>query len=152
MFPPHSPLGSQMQLAHMKSELQRQFYQPLRSVFNGKPLGDVPTPRLLVDYTAMKHNQAKMEDFILATNTLRQESTLPPIKIRPHAKLHKSAWFCRELMSSSVDATHEEVSKRRELYSGVCVQKISEAEMILMAGESPFPSEVNPPKSIHVHL
>jgi D-serine deaminase-like pyridoxal phosphate-dependent protein len=76
----------------------------------GKPVNDIDTPSLVIDMDAMKRNLARMAEFAKKHN----------IRWRPHAKLHKSATLAKmQVRAGAV---------------GVCVQKTSEAEIMVAGG------------------
>lgn len=76
----------------------------------GKPVNDIDTPALVIDMDAMKRNLARMAEFAKKHN----------IRWRPHAKLHKSATLAKmQVRAGAV---------------GVCVQKTSEAEIMVAGG------------------
>ncbi|HET9977038.1 MAG TPA: alanine racemase, partial [Burkholderiaceae bacterium] len=76
----------------------------------GEPVGAIDTPALVVDLDAMERNLATMAAFA------RERG----LRLRPHAKTHKSAWLAaRQIELGAV---------------GVCVQKTSEAEALARAG------------------
>lgn len=78
----------------------------------GKPVNDIDTPALVIDMDAMKRNLARMAEFAKKHN----------IRWRPHAKLHKSATLAKmQIRAGAV---------------GVCVQKTSEAEIMVAGGVS----------------
>ena len=77
----------------------------------GMKLEEIQTPCLLIDYETFKLNVEKMRSFTHENN----------IKLRPHAKMHKSI----------------EVAKYQLQYgnaSGICWQKLSEAEVFVRSG------------------
>jgi D-serine deaminase-like pyridoxal phosphate-dependent protein len=76
----------------------------------GKPVGDVDTPALVIDLDAMKRNLGRMAEFAKKHRILW----------RPHAKLHKSVALAKmQIKAGAV---------------GVCVQKTSEAEVMVAGG------------------
>lgn len=76
----------------------------------GKPVNDIDTPALVIDMDAMKRNLVRMAEFAKKHN----------IRWRPHAKLHKSATLAKmQVRAGAV---------------GVCVQKTSEAEIMVAGG------------------
>jgi D-serine deaminase-like pyridoxal phosphate-dependent protein len=76
----------------------------------GDGVAAIDTPALVIDLDAMERNLAAMAAFA------REHR----IKLRPHAKLHKSAAIARlQIAAGAV---------------GVCVQKLSEAEVLADAG------------------
>lgn len=78
----------------------------------GQSLDAIDTPALVLDLDAMERNLARMTGFAKAQK----------IKLRPHAKMHKSGALA--LMQMQAGAV------------GVCVQKTSEAEALAAAGVS----------------
>ncbi len=76
----------------------------------GKTAANIDTPALVIDLDAMERNLERMATFA------RNKS----IKLRPHAKMHKSAVIARLQMSAGA--------------VGVCVQKTEEAEALAAAG------------------
>ncbi|MFM9899563.1 MAG: DSD1 family PLP-dependent enzyme, partial [Polaromonas sp.] len=76
----------------------------------GKPVNDIDTPALVIDLDAMKRNIGRMAEFAKKHN----------VAWRPHAKLHKSSTLAKlQIKAGAV---------------GVCVQKTSEAEVMLAGG------------------
>ena len=76
----------------------------------GKPVSDVDTPALVIDLDAMKRNLSRMAEFAKKHRILW----------RPHAKLHKSVTLAKmQIKAGAV---------------GVCVQKTSEAEVMVAGG------------------
>jgi len=80
------------------------------AALRGKPVAAIDTPALVVDLDAMQRNLARMADFA------RKHS----VRLRPHAKMHKSAALARLQMQAGA--------------VGVCVQKTSEAEAMAAGG------------------
>jgi D-serine deaminase-like pyridoxal phosphate-dependent protein len=76
----------------------------------GKPVSAIDTPALVIDLDAMERNLASMAAF----------AVLHGIKLRPHAKMHKSATLAKLQMAGGA--------------VGVCVQKTSEAEALAALG------------------
>src|SRR5205823_5507221 len=76
----------------------------------GDRVDAVATPALVIDLDAMERNLQRMADF---ARTHR-------VRLRPHAKMHKSAVLARLQMDAGA--------------VGVCVQKTSEAEALAAAG------------------
>jgi D-serine deaminase-like pyridoxal phosphate-dependent protein len=76
----------------------------------GRPAADIDTPALVIDLDAMERNLALMAGFAAKHG----------VKLRPHAKMHKSATLAKLQMA------HGAV--------GVCVQKTSEAEALAALG------------------
>ncbi len=76
----------------------------------GQGVTTIDTPALVVDLDAMERNLQKMADYAKAHG----------VKLRPHAKMHKSAALSlRQMQAGAV---------------GMCVQKTSEAEALAAAG------------------
>lgn len=76
----------------------------------GKPVNDIDTPALVIDLDAMKRNIGRMAEFAKKHN----------VAWRPHAKLHKSVTLAKlQIKAGAV---------------GVCVQKTSEAEVMVAGG------------------
>lgn len=76
----------------------------------GQSVAAIDTPALVIDLDAMDRNLAKMVNFAAAHN----------VKLRPHAKMHKSAVLAKLQMQAGA--------------VGVCVQKTSEATALGQAG------------------
>ncbi len=76
----------------------------------GQSVAAIDTPALVVDLDAMERNLQRMTDYAKAHG----------VKLRPHAKMHKSAALSlRQMQAGAV---------------GMCVQKTSEAEALAAAG------------------
>lgn len=76
----------------------------------GQGVAAIDTPALVVDLDAMERNLQRMADYAKAHG----------VKLRPHAKMHKSATLSlRQMQAGAV---------------GVCVQKTSEAEALAAGG------------------
>lgn len=76
----------------------------------GQSVVTIDTPALVVDLDAMERNLQRMADYAQAHG----------VKLRPHAKMHKSAALSlRQMQAGAV---------------GMCVQKTSEAEALAAAG------------------
>ena len=71
------------------------------------PIEDVDTPALIVDLDAFERNLAKMARAVEAAG----------IRVRPHAKTHRSAVIAMKQMALGA--------------VGVCCQKVSEAEAMV---------------------
>lgn len=84
--------------------------KPLPETGVGQSVLAIDTPALVIDLDAMERNLAKMVTF---AKTHR-------VKLRPHAKMHKSAALARLQMQAGA--------------VGVCVQKTSEALALAAAG------------------
>ncbi len=78
----------------------------------GQPVAAIDTPALVVDLDAMARNIA----------TLAGYARRHGLRLRPHAKTHKSAWIAGQQMAAGA--------------VGVCVQKTSEAEALIDGGLS----------------
>ena len=76
----------------------------------GIPLRDVDTPALLIDLDAFERNLQRMADLAAQRN----------VRLRPHAKTHKSPVIARRQMALGA--------------IGVCCQKVSEAEIMVAGG------------------
>ncbi|HUG21655.1 alanine racemase, partial [Piscinibacter sp.] len=76
----------------------------------GDGVDAIETPALVIDLDAMERNLARMAEFA-RTHGLR---------LRPHAKMHKSATIARLQMQAGA--------------VGVCVQKLSEAQVLADLG------------------
>ena len=76
----------------------------------GDPVATVATPALVIDLDAMERNLAAMAVFARSHG----------VRLRPHAKMHKSAAIAKAQIAAGA--------------VGVCVQKLSEAEVLADAG------------------
>ena len=76
----------------------------------GQSVESIDTPALVIDLDAMERNLARMARFA------REKG----LRLRPHAKMHKSARLARLQMAAGA--------------VGVCVQKTEEAELLAEAG------------------
>ena len=76
----------------------------------GRPVAAIDTPALVLDLDAMERNLATMATF----------AAQHQVRLRPHAKMHKSAELARLQMAAGA--------------VGVCVQKTSEAEAMVAGG------------------
>ncbi len=76
----------------------------------GQSATQIDTPALVVDLDAMQRNLRRMQAF----------ADTHGVRLRPHAKMHKSAWLAQAQMAAGA--------------VGVCVQKVSEAERLLTLG------------------
>jgi D-serine deaminase-like pyridoxal phosphate-dependent protein len=76
----------------------------------GDPVSAIETPALVIDLDAMQRNLSRMADFARSQG----------MKLRPHAKMHKSATIAKMQMEAGA--------------VGVCVQKLSEAEALAAGG------------------
>ena len=82
----------------------------IAAIARGEPVEAIDTPALVIDLDAMEKNLATMAAFA------REHR----VRLRPHAKMHKSATIARLQMAAGA--------------VGVCVQKTSEAEALADAG------------------
>ena len=80
------------------------------SARRGDPVATVATPALVIDLDAMERNLAAMAVFARSHG----------VRLRPHAKMHKSAAIAKAQIAAGA--------------VGVCVQKLSEAEVLADAG------------------
>ena len=94
----------------MNAPLDTQSPQRLSQM--GQAVRDLSTPCLVVDLDAFNRNVQRMAEFCKRHN----------VKLRPHAKTHKSADIGRVQMQAGA--------------AGVCVQKVSEAEALIDMGAS----------------
>jgi D-serine deaminase-like pyridoxal phosphate-dependent protein len=78
------------------------------------PLQDLPTPALLIDGPAFERNIKKMAEHLAAHG----------VKLRPHAKTHKSADIARKQLGAGA--------------IGICCAKVSEAETLAREGIGPL--------------
>ena len=76
----------------------------------GDRVATVATPALVIDLDAMERNLAAMAEFTRSHG----------VRLRPHAKMHKSAAIAKAQIAAGA--------------VGVCVQKLSEAEVLADAG------------------
>ncbi len=76
----------------------------------GAPVGAIDTPALVVDLDAFERNLTTMAAYAGARG----------LRLRPHAKTHKSAWIAAQQVAAGA--------------VGVCVQKTSEAEALAAQG------------------
>ena len=76
----------------------------------GRPVAAIDTPALVLDLDAMERNLATMAAF----------AGQHQVRLRPHAKMHKSAELAKLQMAAGA--------------VGVCVQKTSEAEVLVAGG------------------
>ncbi len=77
----------------------------------GMPIDEVATPALIIDLDQFEQNVATLKDFIEAKG----------LRLRAHAKTHKSADIARYQMTNGGAC-------------GVCCQKVSEAQALVAAG------------------
>src|SRR5438309_4296357 len=82
--------------------------QPLARV--GDSVANVATPALVIDLDAMERNLQGMAVYARSH----------AVRLRPHAKMHKSAAIAKAQIAAGA--------------VGVCVQKLSEAEVLADAG------------------
>jgi len=80
------------------------------AALTGQGVAAIDTPAAVIDLDAMELNLARMAAFARAHG----------VRLRPHAKMHKSAFLARLQMQAGA--------------VGVCVQKTSEAEALSAAG------------------
>ena len=78
----------------------------------GMPMGEIDTPALIVDLDAFERNLRTMADFVAKAG----------VKLRPHAKTHKSPIIGLKQMALGA--------------VGLCCQKVSEAEAMVEGGIS----------------
>jgi D-serine deaminase-like pyridoxal phosphate-dependent protein len=76
----------------------------------GDPFAEIDTPALVIDLDAMERNIARLAAFATTTG----------VKLRPHAKTHKSADIGRLQVAAGA--------------VGLCCQKVSEAEAMVAGG------------------
>ena len=77
----------------------------------GMSINEIQTPSLIIDYKIFESNIIKMKEFVFNNN----------IKLRPHAKMHKS-----------IDVAKYQINNGGA--HGICCQKVSEAEIFARAG------------------
>ncbi|HOF31932.1 MAG TPA: DSD1 family PLP-dependent enzyme, partial [Burkholderiaceae bacterium] len=80
------------------------------AALTGQGVAAIDTPAAVIDLDAMERNLARMAAFARAHG----------VRLRPHAKMHKSAFLARLQMQAGA--------------VGVCVQKASEAKALAAAG------------------
>lgn len=78
----------------------------------GQSIRDLPTPCAVVDLDALNRNVQRMAEYCARHH----------VRLRPHAKTHKSADLAKLQMQAGA--------------VGVCVQKVSEAEALILRGVS----------------
>jgi len=83
---------------------------PALQALLGRDVGAIDTPALVVDLDAMERNLLAMADYSRAHG----------MRLRPHAKMHKSAALARRQIDAGA--------------VGVCVQKVAEAEALAAGG------------------
>lgn len=93
-------------------DLRAMALPPDLSTLHGASVAAIDTPALVLDLDAMDRNLARMTAFARAHR----------IRLRPHAKMHKSAALARLQMQAGA--------------VGVCVQKTAEAEALAAGGVS----------------
>lgn len=76
----------------------------------GAPADAIDTPALVVDLDAARRNLQRMADFAARHR----------VRLRPHAKMHKSAYFARLQLQAGA--------------AGLCVQTVAEAEALADGG------------------
>src|ERR1700740_759100 len=76
----------------------------------GDAIADIETPALVIDLDAFERNVAKMAAFARTAG----------VRVRPHAKTHKSAAIARRQIAAGA--------------VGQCVQKVGEAEALVRGG------------------
>ena len=76
----------------------------------GAPIAAIDTPALVVDLDALERNIATMAAYAASRG----------LRLRPHAKTHKSAWIAAQQIAAGA--------------VGICVQKTSEAEALVEQG------------------
>ena len=79
--------------------------------FPGMPVSDIQTPCLILDMDSFYYNLKRMAEVITPYN----------VSLRAHAKMHKS-----------VDVARQQITHGKA--SGICCQKVSEAEVFARAG------------------
>ena len=77
----------------------------------GMDVSEIQTPSLIIDFKIFENNIKKMREFVLHNN----------VKLRPHAKMHKS-----------IDVAKFQIDNGGA--HGICCQKVSEAEIFVRAG------------------
>ncbi len=77
----------------------------------GMDISKIQTPSLIIDFKIFENNIIKMREFVLNNN----------VKLRPHAKMHKS-----------IDVANYQIDNGGA--HGICCQKVSEAEIFFRAG------------------
>ena len=77
----------------------------------GMDISEIQTPSLIIDFKIFENNINKMRQFVLNNN----------VKLRPHAKMHKS-----------IDVAKFQIENGGA--HGICCQKVSEAEIFVRAG------------------
>ena len=94
----------------MKTPPEAPAAPPALAACMGQPVAAVDTPAAVIDLDAMERNLARMAAFARSHG----------MRLRPHAKMHKSAALARLQMQAGA--------------VGVCVQKTAEAEALAAAG------------------
>jgi len=94
----------------MKTPPEAPAAPPALAACLGRPVAAIDTPAAVIDLDAMERNLARMAAFARSHG----------LRLRPHAKMHKSAALARLQMQAGA--------------VGVCVQKTSEAEALAAAG------------------
>ena len=94
----------------MKAPPEAPAVPPALAACVGQPVATVDTPAAVIDLDAMERNLARLAAFARTHG----------VRLRPHAKMHKSAALARLQMQAGA--------------VGVCVQKTAEAEALAAAG------------------
>ena len=94
----------------MKTPPEAPAAPPALAACVGQPVAAIDTPAAVIDLDAMERNLARMAAFTRSHG----------MRLRPHAKMHKSAALARLQMQAGA--------------VGVCVQKTAEAEALATAG------------------
>ena len=94
----------------MKTPPEAPAAPPALAACVGQPVAAIDTPAAVIDLDAMERNLARMAAFARSHG----------MRLRPHAKMHKSAALARLQMQAGA--------------VGVCVQKTAEAEALAAAG------------------
>jgi D-serine deaminase-like pyridoxal phosphate-dependent protein len=94
----------------MKAPPEAPAVPPALAACVGQPVVTIDTPAAVIDLDAMERNLARMAAFARTHG----------VRLRPHAKMHKSAALARLQMQAGA--------------VGVCVQKTAEAEALAAAG------------------
>lgn len=107
-----------LRVAHLKKTRE-----VLLKEYVGKSIACIPTPSLVIHADVFDLNKKVLEDIVQEMRKRRSEQEViepHPLRIRPHAKLHKSRVLAQRLLNGT----------NAHLYAGVCVQKVSEAEAL----------------------
>ena len=138
----------------LRAAQQREMQALLRTTFVGRSAADIPTPSLVIHADAAEVNKATLESLVAQFRAERACSAAAggaegagchPLRIRPHAKLHKSRCIAERVLrppTSSASASFSSGGEEGPLYAGVCVQKVSEAEALsgYLDGDAPSSS------------